>query len=200
MSQVILQNKIQKDDTSLGALVGKTITSASIPNGTTKIGKYSFAYCSALTNVTIPDSVTTIEESAFYYCTHLLSLSIPDSVSILGTAICYYCNRLANVTLSNNITEIGDMAFYRCDVLPSIIIPSSITSIGEQAFRNCYLLDNVTVNALTPPTLGYNPFGGTSENLVIYVPAESVDTYKEASGWSSYASKIQAIPTWSLAI
>ena len=93
MSQVILQNKIQKDDTSLGALVGKTITSASIPNGTTQIGKYAFAYCYSLTNVTIPDGVTTIEENAFYYCTHLLSLSIPNSVSSLGVGICYFCNR-----------------------------------------------------------------------------------------------------------
>lgn len=200
MSQVILQNKILSDHTELGAMASRTIKTATLPNGTTSIGKYAFAYCYSLTNVTIPDGVTTIEENAFYYCTHLLSLSIPNSVSSLGVGICYYCNRLANVTLSNNITEIRSMAFYRCDALPSIIIPSSVTSIEEQAFRNCYLLENVTVNALTPPTLGFNPFGGTSENLVIYVPSESVDTYKEASGWSSYASRIQAIPTWSLAI
>ena len=29
----------------------------------------------------------------------------------------------------------------------------------------------------------------------IYVPSESVDAYKAASGWSDFASKIQAIPT-----
>jgi hypothetical protein len=30
--------------------------------------------------------------------------------------------------------------------------------------------------------------GGT--NLKIYVPAESVNTYKQAPGWSSYSDKI----------
>jgi len=34
-----------------------------------------------------------------------------------------------------------------------------------------------------------------SSNLVIYVPAESVDAYKSASGWSYYANQIQAIPS-----
>jgi hypothetical protein len=29
---------------------------------------------------------------------------------------------------------------------------------------------------------------------IIYVPSASVDTYKAASGWSTYASRIQAIP------
>ena len=28
----------------------------------------------------------------------------------------------------------------------------------------------------------------------IYVPAGSVDVYKDAEGWSEYASRIQAIP------
>ena len=30
--------------------------------------------------------------------------------------------------------------------------------------------------------------------MKIYVPAASVETYKAASDWSGYASKIQAIP------
>jgi len=41
--------------------------------------------------------------------------------------------------------------------------------------------------------LGTNVFGNVN-NFRIYVPSGSVDTYKAASGWSTYASKIQAIP------
>jgi hypothetical protein len=51
----------------------------------------------------------------------------------------------------------------------------------------------VTVNAITPPTLGSNAFDSTN-NCPIYVPAESVNTYKSATNWSTYADRIQAMP------
>ena len=54
-------------------------------------------------------------------------------------------------------------------------------------------MKSVTVNATTPPTLGESALDYTN-NCPIYVPAASVDVYKAASGWSTYASRIQAIP------
>jgi hypothetical protein len=51
------------------------------------------------------------------------------------------------------------------------------------------------VQATNPPTIGIDVFKNTHANLVIYVPSESVDTYKAASGWSTYADRIQAIPS-----
>lgn len=39
-----------------------------------------------------------------------------------------------------------------------------------------------------------SPDNESMSNLTIYVLAESVDAYKAASGWSTYADKIQAIP------
>jgi hypothetical protein len=41
--------------------------------------------------------------------------------------------------------------------------------------------------------LGNNAFYNTN-NCPIYVPSASVNAYKSASGWSTYASRIQAIP------
>jgi len=40
--------------------------------------------------------------------------------------------------------------------------------------------------------LGTSAFDSTN-NCQIYVPAASVDAYKAATNWSSYASRIQAI-------
>jgi hypothetical protein len=40
--------------------------------------------------------------------------------------------------------------------------------------------------------LGASAFNDTN-NCPIYVPSESVETYKAASNWSSYASRIQSI-------
>ena len=36
-------------------------------------------------------------------------------------------------------------------------------------------------------------FDDVSKNMIIYVPAESVEKYKTARGWSRYADKIKAI-------
>jgi len=68
-----------------------------------------------------------------------------------------------------------------------------VTSIGNEAFDSCRSLTSVTVEATTPPTLSTDAFNSTN-NCPIYVPCDSVDTYKAASGWSTYASRIQAIP------
>lgn len=87
-------------------------------------------------------------------------------------------------------------------------LPSTFKSCDH--FFRAYAPDNsgsnfvkLTVKATTPPTLIQNAlkYGGSSggnyiySNLMIYVPAESVDAYKAATGWSTYASKIQAIPS-----
>ena len=44
----------------------------------------------------------------------------------------------------------------------------------------------VTVRSIIPPQLGENVFSYTSDNLKIYVPAESLDAYKTAKGLSEY--------------
>ena len=102
-------------------------------------------------------------------------------------------NRITSAIIGDCITSIGNSAFTNCTSLTSIVIPSGITSIGNSVFYNCTSLTSVTVNATTPPSLGYSAFYNTN-NCPIYVPSSSVNTYKSASGWSSYSSRIQAIP------
>ena len=113
--------------------------------------------------------MTSIGNSAFYACNHLTSIQIPDGV-----------------------TNIGSRMFYYCYALSSITIGSGVTSISDDVFLNCNMLKTLTIKATTPPTLGGSrslPSNVTN----IYLPAGSVDAYKAASGWSSYADKISAI-------
>ena len=95
----------------------------------------------------------------------------------------------------DGITKIRSYAFSNCTSLTSVTIPDSVTSIGNFIFYYCSSLSSVTVQATNPPTIGIDVFKNTHANLVIYVPSESVDTYKAASGWSTYADIIQAIPS-----
>lgn len=159
------------DTTTLEKLIDRSITSIDIPSGVTSIGSNAFRGCSGLTTCTIGSGVTSIGDYAFYDCSSLTSIDIPNSV-----------------------TSIGNSAFFRCSGLTTVTIGSGVTSVGRQAFNGCISLTSLTVNATTPPTLGMNALAGTSNDLKIYVPASSVETYKSASGWSNYSSRIQAIP------
>ena len=168
-----------------------SLTSITIPNSVTSIGDYVFYDCSSLTSVTIPDSVTRIGYSAFYGCSNLTSVTIPDSVTSIGDSAFQGCSSLTSVTIPDSVTSIGIYAFYGCSNLTSITIPDSVTSIEAYAFHECRNLTSVTCMPVTPPSLGISPIPTTT--ATIEVPAQSVDAYKSASGWSDYASKIVAI-------
>ena len=172
----------------------KSLTSIEIPNGVTSIRDYAFQYCTSLTSIEIPNSVTSIGQSAFYYCTSLTSIEIPNGVTSIGQSAFYNCTSLTSIEIPNGVTSIRQSAFQYCTSLTSVEIPNSVTKIETNGFYNCQSLASVTVKATTPPTLGFGVFYNVSSNLVIYVPAESVDAYKAATNWSTYADKIQAIP------
>lgn len=163
-----------------------------LPSSVSIIGQYAFSYCSGLTEATIPTNVTIIRPQTFRDCTSLSSLTLNNNITEIGSYAFFNCYVLDNVTLPNALTTIGNDTFRNCSGMTSIEIPSTVTSIGSSAFSNCKSLTSITVNATTPPTLGSSAFNNTN-SCPIYVPSDKVSTYKRASGWSTYASRIQAI-------
>lgn len=146
-----------------------------------------------LESVIIGDCVTSIGIRALRQNTTLTSVTIGNGVTSIGSNSFYQDSNLASVVIGNGVTSIDYGAFQNCTSLTSITIPNSVTSIGSSAFRSCTSLTSIVVNTTTPPTLNSAAFLSTN-NCPIYVPSESVETYKAASGWSNYASRIQAIP------
>ena len=126
-----------------------------------------------ITSITIPSGTTKIGNNAFRDCTYLTSVTIPSGV-----------------------TSIGSYAFNQCRDLTSVTISDSVTSISDRAFNQCSGLTSVTIQATTPPSLASaNAFTNTGTNLIIYVPAESLETYKTTGNWVTYADRIFAIPS-----
>lgn len=119
------------------------------------------------------------------------SVEIGDCVKIYRATNCYTAKGISEVKLNEGLERIEDFAFGGMSALREITIPSTVTNISYQAFYADRALQGITCLATTPPTLGSDVFGDTN-NVTIYVPAESVDTYKTA--WSQYADRIQAIP------
>lgn len=177
------------------------LTQIVLNNGITNISAYAFNG-SGLESVFIPSSITTLGTNIFLNCTNLLSIKVsPSNIifdsrdncnAIIETSSNTIISGCKNTIIPSTVTTIGNRAFFG-NSLTSITIPSSVTTIDSYAFSNCENLESVTVSATTPPTLGSNAFRNASANIKIYVPSESVNTYKAASGWSTYTDYIQAI-------
>lgn len=132
-------------------------------------GGYEFG---EMTSAEIGECIDTVVYGAFSGFTSLTSLTIPNSVTTFGARCISECTSLTSLTLSENTEVIYGYAFYGCSVLQYILI-----------------------NKATPPNLPYNTAFNDTNNCPIYVPSASVNAYKSANNWSTYASRIQAIPT-----
>lgn len=166
-----------------GAFYASNCGVINLGNGVTEIGNAAFGCCNWLSSITIPAGVTTLPYKAF------------SGVYLTGNGADGTLMNLKSVLFAENsqLTRIEAFVFERCQLLPSIELPSGVTYIGTNVFYNCLALENLTIKATTPPTLGYSIFYNCPKLTAIYVPAESVDAYKSATGWSEYADIIQAI-------
>lgn len=114
-----------------------------------------------------------------------------------------YSNDVNSIILPR-VETIGARAFGSINnTTKTVSIGPYIESMGTDPFQSCTWIEGatLTIEAVEPPELLIGLEGDTTSNpptarmpANIYVPADSVDAYKEASTWSYYASVIEAIP------
>ena len=160
------------------------------PETLTTIKGYAFSG-SGLESITIPETISYIGDYAFSNCNRLVSASIPKSANSLGIFIFENSTNLKEVTYGPTIVK-GEL-FRDCTSLKKVTLLEGINTIDFQAFNNLTNLTTLILKTTTPPFLGYNALNNTSLTH-IYVPAASVDTYKNDRKWRVFADKIQAIP------
>lgn len=123
-----------------------------------------------ITDVTSYTVSGSVGDTAFTNFSGLTDVTVNGDVGKDCFAITYtsYTNSITSLTLTENCTSYGGIQ----------------TDLG-----NTTSLNRITIQRETPPALS----NSIPPGITIYVPASAVDTYKATSGWSTYASQIQAI-------
>ena len=192
-----------------------------LPDDITEISNSAFYNNRALTLSKLPNNLKTIGQSAFYNCLVMPLKELPNSITTIGNEAFRACRLIELDKLPDNLTTVADSVFYECYALNLKSLPSKITSIGTQAFRgnamerldilstvlttikdypfyDCNNLKTIIFRTTTPPTITtktfkYCPIDYSPSSAFIYVPDESIDTYKTATNWSVYASQIKGL-------
>ena len=181
--------------------------------GVTTIDVWAFENCKALKEVNFSSTVTTINSNAFSG-SGLSSVSIPKTVTTLGGSVFSNCKSLISVSIAKGVVDLGPWIFDNCDnleevsfapriltsslfrnlkALKKVTLSEEVATIDVWAFENSNKLTTLIIKAATPPTLNNGALNNTALTH-IYVPAASVDTYKNDRKWGVFADKIQAIP------
>ncbi len=157
----------------------------------------------------IPNSVTGIGDNAFYGCSELKAIVIPDKVEQIGYGAFYSCHNATSLHLGSGLKSIGDYAFNGCSMLTSVVIPDNVESIGYYAFMFCRSISYISIGTGVRSSsdncfyfcsgiktvickLTEVPdswwFDRDYPDATLYVPAESLDAYKEHYMWNIFGT------------
>lgn len=187
----------------------------------TAVGDYAFYKCTKLASISFP-SCKSVNANAFAHCYSIPTVNLPKctTIAMSGFAQCYsltsvnipICSNIGNYAFSGCRTltaldlpsceAIGTATFAGCSVLSTASFPKA-TNINAQAFSKCYNLKSLYLmgsslcklsnsNAFTStPIGGYSTSAGTYGS--IYVPASLLTSYKTATNWTYFSSRIVGI-------
>lgn len=176
-----LPNTITEFENSAFANAG--INSLNIPNSVVKFGEYCFEG-SGLGSVEIPSSITRIPSSCFRNCYGLKTVNLPSSIKKIGDYA--FCNcQLKELILPEGVEELGYYFLEFCK-MEKLVLPSTLKRIGL-SLSNIGAISELISKATNPPSADSYSFGGIDfYNCTLYVPLNSIASYKEKSGWSQF--------------
>ena len=157
-----------------------------IPNSVTGIGDYAFYGCSELKAIVIPDKVEQIGYGAFYSCHNATSLHLGSGLKSIGDYAFNGCSMLTSVVIPDNVESIGYYAFMFCRSISYISIGTGVRSSSDNCFYFCSDIKTVICKLTEVPDSWW--FDRDYPDATLYVPAESLDAYKEHYMWNIFGT------------
>lgn len=179
--------------------INDTLESLTIPNTVQSLDFRSFRSHVALKDLSIGSGIRVIPFASFSYCTSLSSVTLSNSLNEIGYVCFSYNSGItsvgevgshSSVEIPNSLYSMND-TFLSCSGLTAVTIPSNVRFISS-AFGNCENLESMTIKSIYPPYVDTYGFENLN-NCRVYVPCESLYSYKSARGWKSIANQIYPI-------
>ena len=176
-----------------------------IPSSVKVVEGSAFAYTKWFDN--LPDGDIYINNTLYRYkgtAPENTKIVVKDGTTRIAGLTFWNQSNIVSIELPQSLTVIEQCAFEGCTQLSSILIPKNVIFIGANAFADCTGLSTMTCIAPTPPTMGQfaNPSANSEifarvdvSNATLYVPAESVDAYKNADQWKDFGQILPIEPT-----
>lgn len=125
-------------------------------------------------------------------------VTIPDGVETIGNQ-CFSNYKVTSISLPEGLSRMDHMYVFGYYKGTYVELPSTMEYMCYLSFGYSTELTTVKCKAVTPPTIHEGSatsliFHACNNLTAIYVPAESVDAYKAATGWAGWGDKIKAIP------
>ena len=140
------------------------------------------------TDFLVSDDGTTLLQWRNKNSTSIDMTAIPElaTVTKIGNKAFYGCEDLSSIKLTEKITTIGHSAFEDSG-LEEIRLPKNVTSLGRNIFEGTKV-KTIYIEATTPPILhngkyNNNPHLGKINLQNVYVPASSLNAYKNNAQW-----------------
>lgn len=99
-------------------------------------------------------------------------------------------NSTKEAVIPGDITFIEESCFAYSKSIEKVVLHENITYICDYAFKLSSNLKEVYCKATTPPFIGFDAFFKIAQDAKIYVPMQSVEAYKNNTGWKVYQDKI----------
>lgn len=171
-----------------------------IPKSVTIVEGSAFAYTKWFDN--LPDGEIYINNTLYRYkgtAPENTKIVVKDGTTRIAGFTFWNQSNIVSVELPQTLTNIEHGAFEGCTQLSNILIPKNVTFIGASAFAECTGLKEVICLAPTPPIAGVdaNPspsdwmFAGVDvANVLLYVPMESIELYRNADQWKDFQIRV----------
>lgn len=158
------------------------------PAGIVSIGDDAFRSCNFLGGMEdLPDGLSNLGKGVFAGSKNLPDdLKIPLNLSQVSQTA-FSSTNIKSVDIDGYTETINNNAFAYCGNLTTVKIGKYVESIDASAFAGCIALKSVTILNPEPPVLASDAFAYCDmDHLILEVPEQSVNKYRNASGWSDF--------------
>lgn len=183
------------------AFYGSRLKEIDVPDGCYLDTRGAQFYCNyELERAHIPETCEQIPDDIFSGCIKLKNVNMPAGVKLIRQHAFEGCRELESFTslvLPEGLEAIAQRAFSDTPIM-EITFPSTLTYIGAEMFGFRSSFGRIYCKATVPPEChdwelrpGESPFYGIPEDVVVYIPVGTSDSYRAAWGWDYFTNFIE---------